>query len=57
MGLFSITMLPPALVAIYYKDGGGTAFIQAFVVSLILGFIFGIPIASISRSCAPAKAS
>ncbi|MBT1446265.1 TrkH family potassium uptake protein [Shewanella sp. JM162201] len=43
MGLFSITMLPPALVAIYYKDGGGTAFIQAFVVSLILGFMCWYP--------------
>ena len=43
MGLFSITMLPSALVAILYKDGGGTAFIQAFVVSIFLGFLLWYP--------------
>jgi len=43
MGLFSITMLPPALVAILYKDGGGTAFIQAFFVSLFFGFLLWYP--------------
>ncbi|NMH66774.1 TrkH family potassium uptake protein [Shewanella salipaludis] len=43
MGLFSITMLPPALVAIFYKDGGGTAFLQAFAVSLSLGLLLWYP--------------
>ncbi|GGI91738.1 TrkH family potassium uptake protein [Shewanella gelidii] len=43
MGLFSITMLPPALVAVLYKDGGGTAFLQAFMLSLFLGFLFWYP--------------
>ncbi|MBR9728846.1 TrkH family potassium uptake protein [Shewanella intestini] len=43
MGLFSITMLPPALVAVFYKDGGGTAFIQAFCVSVFLGFLLWYP--------------
>ncbi|QSX30128.1 potassium transporter [Shewanella cyperi] len=43
MGLFSMTMLPPALVAILFKDGGGTAFLQAFVVCLLLGFLFWYP--------------
>ena len=43
MGLFSITMLPPALVAVLYKDGGGTAFIQAFFVSIFLGFLLWYP--------------
>ncbi|QDE29505.1 MULTISPECIES: TrkH family potassium uptake protein [Shewanella] len=43
MGLFSITMLPSALVAILYKDGGGTAFIQAFSVSIFLGFLLWYP--------------
>ncbi|QBF83068.1 potassium transporter [Shewanella maritima] len=43
MGLFSMTMLPPALVAVIYKDGGGTAFIQAFSVSLFLGFLLWYP--------------
>ncbi len=43
MGLFSMTMLPPALVAILYSDGGGIAFFQAFVVSLFLGFSLWYP--------------
>ncbi|MBE8167400.1 MAG: potassium transporter [Shewanella sp.] len=43
MGLFSMTMLPPALVAILYNDGGGIAFFQAFVVSLFLGFSLWYP--------------
>ena len=43
MGLFSITMLPPAMVAVFYKDGEGIAFIQAFVVSLLLGFTLWYP--------------
>lgn len=43
MGLFSLSLLPPALIAVIYKDGGGTAFIQAFCLSLFLGFIFWYP--------------
>jgi len=43
MGLFSLSLLPPALVAVIYKDGGGAAFIQAFALSLFLGFILWYP--------------
>ncbi|MBL4814725.1 TrkH family potassium uptake protein [Shewanella sp.] len=43
MCLFSLSLLPPALVAVIYKDGGGTAFIQAFVLSLFLGFMLWYP--------------
>ncbi|QQX80340.1 potassium transporter [Shewanella sp. KX20019] len=43
MGLFSLSLLPPALVAVIYKDGGGMAFIQAFVLCLILGFTLWYP--------------
>jgi trk system potassium uptake protein len=43
MGLFSITMLPPALIAVFYGDGGGTAFIKAFVVSILLGLMLWYP--------------
>ncbi|MFT5234734.1 MAG: trk system potassium uptake protein TrkH [Shewanella sp.] len=43
MGLFSLSLLPPALVAVIYKDGGGAAFIQAFFLSVFLGFLFWYP--------------
>ena len=38
-----MTMLPSALVAVIYKDGGGAAFIQAFIVSLFIGFLLWYP--------------
>ncbi|SHI23643.1 TrkH family potassium uptake protein [Ferrimonas marina] len=41
--LFSTTMLPPALIAVLYKDGEGIAFVQAFVISLTLGLLFWYP--------------
>ncbi|WP_025823010.1 TrkH family potassium uptake protein [Shewanella marina] len=43
IALFSITMLPPALIAVIYKDGGGTPFIQSFFVSIVIGFILWYP--------------
>ncbi len=43
VALFSATMLPPALIAVIYKDGGGTAFMQAFVMSLLLGLVLWYP--------------
>ncbi|MGL4475626.1 MAG: TrkH family potassium uptake protein [Shewanella sp.] len=43
IGLFSITMLPPAMVAVWYKDGGGATFIQSFFLSLLMGFILWYP--------------
>ncbi|WP_345336351.1 TrkH family potassium uptake protein [Ferrimonas pelagia] len=43
VAVFSATMLPPALIAFLYKDGGGTAFMQAFGLSLLLGLVFWYP--------------
>lgn len=37
--LFSVIMLPPAVVALFYKDGGFQAFIYSFLATLISGFI------------------
>ncbi|MDD7568781.1 MAG: TrkH family potassium uptake protein [[Actinobacillus] rossii] len=34
---FSVTMLLPAFVALVYGDGGGKAFFQSFILSLLIG--------------------
>lgn len=36
--VFSLTMLPPAIVSAIYEDGGGSAFISTFFLSLVTGF-------------------
>lgn len=41
--LFSLTMVPPAIVSFIYKDGGGAAFFSTFFISLITGLILFIP--------------
>jgi len=43
IGLFSFTLLPPAIVAAIYEDGGGLAFLFSFVLSLIIGFLVWYP--------------
>ncbi|WP_395339033.1 TrkH family potassium uptake protein [Ningiella sp. W23] len=43
VALFSVTMLPPALISLIYQDGGGLAFVIAFILSLITGLIFWYP--------------
>ncbi|EKE83378.1 TrkH family potassium uptake protein [Idiomarina xiamenensis] len=43
IGVFSFTLLPPAVVALIYGDGGGLAFIASFVISLIIGFLVWNP--------------
>jgi len=37
VAIFSVTMIPPALVSLIYKDGGGFPFVLAFVFSVIIG--------------------
>lgn len=41
--LFSLTMLPPAMVSIWYDEGNWPAFIDAFTVILVTGFLIWIP--------------
>jgi trk system potassium uptake protein TrkH len=36
-------MIPPALISLIYDDGGGLAFVLAFVLSIITGLIFWYP--------------
>ena len=43
IGLFSLTMLPPVLIALFYNDGGGSDFLAAFSVTLIIGFLLWMP--------------
>ncbi|CAM4269864.1 TrkH family potassium uptake protein [Pseudoalteromonas byunsanensis] len=43
VALFSLTMVPPALVSLIYKDGGGVPFVLAFVFSIVIGLIAYYP--------------
>ncbi len=43
ISLFSVTMLPPALVSLMYKDGGGSAFVFSFFLILITGLLLWYP--------------
>jgi trk system potassium uptake protein TrkH len=42
--VFSITMLPPMAISVYYNDGALHAFQQAFAITLIAGFIVWFPV-------------
>lgn len=41
--IFSLTLLPPAVVAFIYGDGGGVAFMLAFALSIVIGFLVWYP--------------
>ncbi|XQW85159.1 TrkH family potassium uptake protein [Thalassotalea piscium] len=41
--LLSVTMLPPALISLLYRDGGGVAFLSSFVFCLVAGISFWYP--------------
>ncbi|OZB05836.1 MAG: potassium transporter [Idiomarina sp. 34-48-12] len=41
--LFSATLIPPGIVALIYEDGGGVAFLLAFIVSITAGFVVWYP--------------
>ncbi len=41
--MFSVTMLPPALISLIYGDGAGLAFLVAFILSLVTGLAFWYP--------------
>ena len=43
IALFSLTMIPPAIVGFIYDDGGQREFLLAFIYLLILGFIIWYP--------------
>lgn len=43
IAIFSITMVPPALVAYWYQDGAGVPFILSFLLCLVIGFVIWYP--------------
>ena len=43
VALFSVTLIPPALVSLIYDDGGGLAFVLAFALSITTGLAFWYP--------------
>jgi trk system potassium uptake protein TrkH len=42
--IFSITMLPPVLISLYYEDGALGAFLTGFAITLITGFMLWVPV-------------
>ncbi|RCU45390.1 MULTISPECIES: TrkH family potassium uptake protein [Corallincola] len=43
ISLFSVTMVPPILVSLIFKDGGGLPFFLAFLFNLFIGFMLWFP--------------
>ncbi|WP_337881494.1 TrkH family potassium uptake protein [Rheinheimera sp.] len=43
VAIFSITMIPPALVAYWYQDGAGVPFLLSFVLSIGIGLLIWYP--------------
>lgn len=43
VALFSITMVPPAIVSLIYKDGGGVPFVLVFIFSVTIGLMAYYP--------------
>jgi trk system potassium uptake protein TrkH len=43
VAMLSVTMLPPALVSLLYRDGGGVPFLMSFVFCLVMGLLFWYP--------------
>lgn len=44
LSLFSFTLLPPIAVSLFYNDGASQAFINAFLLLLLLGLLFWFPV-------------
>lgn len=47
--LFSTTMLPPVVVSLIYSDGNAQAFLSAFLLSVITGFILWAPVRRVRK--------
>jgi trk system potassium uptake protein TrkH len=47
--MFSLTMLPPIAVSLYYDDGHWQPFFQAFGIVLLLGLVVWLPVRKVDR--------
>ena len=47
--VFSVTMLPPLLVSIWYDDGAYSAFLIAFIIILMVGAVSWIMVSDQRR--------
>ena len=43
VALFSVTMIPPAIVSLIYEDGSGLPFFLAFILCILTGCVFWYP--------------
>jgi len=43
VALLSVTMLPPAVVSLIYRDGGGVSFLMSFIFCLVTGILSWYP--------------
>ncbi|MEO0972917.1 MAG: potassium transporter, partial [Pseudomonadota bacterium] len=48
--LFSITMLPPALIALAYHDGSALGFARALAVTALAGLLLFVPVRRLSKA-------
>ena len=47
--LFSITMVPPLLVSVWYQDGAASAFVSALILTFLAGALLWIPVRKYRR--------
>lgn len=41
--IFSLWQIPPALISLYFHDGGASAFLVAFLITFVSGLLFWLP--------------
>lgn len=55
--LFSFTMLPPIIIALWYQDGAVPPFSIALLLTFLAGVLLWVPVKGQKRSCACATDS
>lgn len=43
VAVFSVSMLPPALVSLWYQDGAGVPFLLSFIICIVVGLLIWYP--------------